>query len=215
MHYRIGQAVPQDYPRRMRGEPLPESKWYVFITRPQMEQAAARWLDRNGAITTWWPTEVAWRTVGIHRRRKVRWARPIAPRYVFAEVAHRPQWDVIDEHAYPISGVVGWGGDPVPVLPAALAQMQQVPEAIREMREGYERERAAAALARMPVPGGKARVRLGGDRFVVDVASVKDGIVHWLLRGDVLNIPGTTNVENAERVDEGGELAYSSAQPRE
>lgn len=211
MHYRQGQAVPLDYPRKMRGAALDQPEWYIFITRPQMERGAASWLERQGVLTTWWPTEEAWRVAGLHRRRKVKWYRPVAPRYVFAEVEHVINWDVVDAHAYPIVGVVGWGGEPVAVKPEAMAQMQQVPSAIREMQERYERERAEAALARMPVPGGQARVRIGGDRFVVDVSDVRDGIVHWLLRGDILNIPGTTKVENAERVDADDAKPHSAA----
>ncbi|MGZ9812628.1 transcription termination/antitermination NusG family protein [Pseudoroseicyclus sp. H15] len=198
MSYHMGQVLPIEDARQPLGEST-AAQWFILTTPPQRERAASAWLLRLGLADVWFPTEEAWSIRSRGPRRKVRYERLIAPRYVFALFDRQPIWDVLFDRALDrISGVVGHDGQPCAIPYREMAKMKAVPQRLEALRRmELDRERAER-LARAPVAGEPAAICAGPlAGKVVDVSRIDRGIASWIMGA----IHGSSRTEDMRRLD--------------
>lgn len=213
-NWQKGQVVAHKAPKVL-AEDLIEPEWYVLVSKPMRERLASRWLEDAGAAEVWFPTEKIWQKLPQNRgKRQV--DRMIAPRYLFTCFLQRPIWHEIFENCGWLSGVVGinvldvFGADgsitrhmvslPVPVKQSELADMRQVPTRMAELNARAIEEIRAARDALVPQPGEKVKLIEGPfEGYIVDVAFVEQGVVHYLLDLPVGRVEGQSDISAIDR----------------
>lgn len=201
MTYQIGDIVSFDYLRRPL-EGYIEPEWYILTTPPQREIGAEAYLRRIGVTDVWFPTETRYRP-NPRGGRKIKYDSKIAPGYIFAMFERRPVWDVLFRMGRGrVSGAVSHNEWPLRITEDALAAMRQTPLRVEEKRQKAERERLEAMLANQPKPGERAELTEGTlSGYLVDVTEVRGTIVHYLIRGENMNIPGQAQINSVKRLE--------------
>jgi transcription antitermination factor NusG len=197
---RIGDTVqPEDTDATpLAGRQPPQ--WFITLATPTKDAGLAAYFDLIGAVEAWRPTVTKWKAARGPRKR-VQYQASAAPGYVFVLVDRAPRWHIIRQQAGRLMrGVVGRHGLPMPIPEDVIASMQLVPGRIELLRKEALLRREAERLARMPRPGGKARLAEGPlAGFVVEVESIDRGVLHFICRG----IKGIARIEDTERVEDG------------
>ena len=180
---RIGDVVPRDHARRPFGAAC-DPAWYILTaprTRVGMVGDCA-WLCRTGADEAWFPEEPVWRMVRRGPRTfREQTSRPIVAGIVFMRASSLPQWDVLADRKRIRPLMIG--DMPVAVTEAVMAQMEQVPQRIADLRDAVETLRLAEAEANRPRPGEDAVFTAGPFAgIVVQVHSI-DGDTAVLMIG--------------------------------
>ena len=177
MHYRIGQTIPATPTRGVQEGEMDAPRWFALVARPQREQSARAWLERQG-VTAWYPAETAYRRVPRGKAKRQPYERRVAPGYVFARFTGWPQWDRLfytPPASHYVRGAVGVDGRPLAITDEALAQMAMIPDELERLRRQQEE-------ARRIRPGDKVEVLDGPMQgWVVDVASLRGGMAMLML----------------------------------
>jgi transcription antitermination factor NusG len=197
-HYRLGERYPIEQRRGIMGAPLATPEWYILTTPPQKEAAAIAWLDRNGIIEAWHPTETAWRNRPRCKPSRVEYQRSIAPGYLFALFPRAVEWDELFRRSkHCLSGVVGFHERPYAVPVRVLQQMQHVPHQIEKIRTDAAARAEAARLATLPQVGHSAMLKAGPlSGMTVDISRIDKGIAWFLLNGMEIS----ADVDSMERL---------------
>lgn len=171
MTYQIGDMLPPPETTPITLWPI-EPRWFVLLPMPQCEAKVQAWLLVRG-VESWFPTEIGWR-IKAHSHRKEKYVRRIAPGYLFARFEAAPNWPALFYSRHKVR-VVSIGDVPAPITDETMAQMQEVPHRLAEMKH-------RAAEARIIRPHDKARITKGAfEGWTVDVSQVNGGIAKYVV----------------------------------
>lgn len=171
MSYQRGDVLPPAQTTAITLWPM-DPRWFVLLPLPQCEAKVQAWLQVRG-VESWYPTETGWR-INPHLHRKEKFTRRIAPGYLFARFEAAPNWPALFHSRHELR-VVSMADRPAPITDDTMAEMQEVPHRLAEMR-------LRSIEARTIKPGDKARVTEGAfEDWRVDVTQVNLGIARFII----------------------------------
>lgn len=171
MTYRVGDVLPAAETTAITLWEI-DPRWFVLLPMPQCEAKVQAWLQVRG-VESWYPTEVGWR-MKAHSHRKEKFIRRIAPGYLFARFEAHPNWPALFHSRHKLR-VVGVSDRPAAITDDTMAEMQELPHRLAEMR-------TRAIEAKTVRPGDRARVTHGAfEGWTVDVSQVNAGIARFVV----------------------------------